>query len=48
MPLVYVKDTEEWGVPDPAKMSIEDARKIRDLIKARVLEYIAKLTSKRI
>ncbi|MGB9740794.1 MAG: hypothetical protein ACPLW5_03395 [Candidatus Bathyarchaeales archaeon] len=47
-PVVYVKDTEEWGVPDPAKMSIEDARKIRDLIKARVLEYIAKLTSKRV
>jgi len=45
-PVVYVKDVEEWGIPDLAKMSIEDARKIRNLIKSKVLEYIEKLKSK--
>lgn len=45
-PVVYVKDVEEWNVPDPAKMSIEEARKIRDLIKAKVLEYVEKQRQK--
>jgi protein-tyrosine-phosphatase len=45
-PVVYVKDVEEWNVPDPAKMAIEDARKIRDLIKTKVLDYIKRLIAK--
>jgi len=44
-PVVYVKDVEEWNVPDPAKMPFDEARKIRDLIKLRVLDYIKRLTS---
>lgn len=47
-PVVYVKDVEEWSVPDPAKMSLDDARKIRDLIKLKVLDYIERLKSKSI
>jgi arsenate reductase len=34
---------EEWNIPDPAKMPIEEARKIRDEIKKRVLELIEKI-----
>jgi protein-tyrosine-phosphatase len=45
-PVVYVKDVEEWNVPDPAKMPLDEARKIRDLIKSKVLDYIKRLTSK--
>ncbi len=39
-PVVYTKYVEEWNVPDPAKISLEEARKIRDIIKAKVLEFI--------
>ncbi|MGB9675616.1 MAG: arsenate reductase ArsC [Candidatus Bathyarchaeales archaeon] len=45
-PVVYVKDVEEWNVPDPAKMPLDEARKIRDLIKSKVLDYIKRLKSK--
>ena len=41
-PLVYTKKVEEWNVPDPAKMPIDEARKIRDVIKSKVLELIEK------
>jgi len=41
-PLVYTKKVENWNIPDPAKMSINEARKIRDIIKAKVLELIEK------
>ncbi|MEM3730613.1 MAG: arsenate reductase ArsC [Candidatus Bathyarchaeia archaeon] len=42
-PVVYAKHVEEWNIPDPAKMPLEEARKIRGLIKSRVLELIKKL-----
>jgi protein-tyrosine-phosphatase len=45
-PVVYVKNVEEWNVPDPAKMPLNEARKIRDIIKTKVLEYIKKLALK--
>lgn len=45
-PVVYVKDVEEWNVPDPAKMPLDEARKIRDLIKSKVFDYIKRLASK--
>ncbi|MEM1575529.1 MAG: arsenate reductase ArsC [Nitrososphaerota archaeon] len=41
-PLVYAKKVEDWDIPDPAKMPINEARKIRDIIKAKVLELIKK------
>lgn len=45
-PVVYARHVEEWNIPDPAKMSLEDARKVRDTIKEKVLNLIEQLTSK--
>ncbi|MCS7097813.1 MAG: arsenate reductase ArsC [Candidatus Methanomethyliaceae archaeon] len=42
-PAVNAKYVENWNLPDPAKMSLEEARKIRDIIKERVLKLIEKL-----
>jgi arsenate reductase len=42
-PVVYIKRVEEWNMPDPAKMPLDDARKVRDAIKARVLDLIERL-----
>jgi protein-tyrosine-phosphatase len=42
-PVVYAKYVESWDMPDPAKMPLDDARKIRDAIKNRVLSLIEKL-----
>lgn len=47
-PVVYVKNVEEWNIPDPAKMSLDDARKIRDLVKSKVLDYVKRLKSKNV
>jgi protein-tyrosine-phosphatase len=44
-PIIHAKHVEKWGIPDPAKMSLEDARKVRDTIKSRVLSLIERLTS---
>ncbi|MCS7095832.1 MAG: arsenate reductase ArsC [Candidatus Bathyarchaeota archaeon] len=44
-PIVYTGKVEQWNLPDPAKMSLEDARKVRDEIKRRVMELAAKLQS---
>lgn len=42
-PVVYTKRVEEWNIPDPAKMPLAEARKIRDVIKAKVLDLIKRL-----
>jgi len=42
-PVVYTKHVEEWDMPDPAKMPLEEARKVRDAIKAKVLNLIERL-----
>lgn len=39
-PTIYTEHVEEWNIPDPAKMPLEEARKIRDTIKDRVLNLI--------
>ncbi|MEM1840282.1 MAG: arsenate reductase ArsC [Nitrososphaerota archaeon] len=39
-PVVYAKKVLEWNIPDPAGMPLEEARKIRDEIKRRVLELV--------
>ncbi|MCS7116531.1 MAG: arsenate reductase ArsC [Nitrososphaerota archaeon] len=46
-PVVYAKHVEEWDIPDPAKMSLEEARRVRDMIKERVLKLIERLESQR-
>jgi protein-tyrosine-phosphatase len=45
-PVVYAKRVEDWGVPDPAAMPIDEARKVRDTIKRKVLELIESLSPK--
>ncbi|MBS7634880.1 arsenate reductase ArsC [Candidatus Bathyarchaeota archaeon] len=47
-PIVYTEHIEEWNMPDPAKMPLKEARKIRDAIKERVLGLIERIRSKRI
>lgn len=42
-PVVYTKHVEEWNMPDPAKIPLDEARKIRDAIKAKVLDLIKRL-----
>ena len=42
-PVVYAKRVEEWNVPDPAEMPLEEARKIRDEIKRRTVELVERL-----
>lgn len=42
-PVVYAKCVEEWNMPDPAKMSLDEARKVRDSIKNKVLTLIETL-----
>lgn len=42
-PVVYAKHVEEWNIPDPAEMPFEEARKVRDEIKNRVLELIERI-----
>ena len=47
-PIVYTEHIEEWNMPDPAKMPLEEARKIRDAIKDRVLNLIERINFKQI
>jgi len=44
-PVVYAKRVEEWSMPDPAKMSLDEARRVRDSIKNKVLTLIESLGS---
>jgi len=39
-PVVYAKHVEEWNIPDPAKMPLDEARKVRDAIKSKVQKLI--------
>ncbi|MBO3810025.1 MAG: arsenate reductase ArsC [Candidatus Brockarchaeota archaeon] len=42
-PIVSTEHVEEWNMPDPVEVSVEEARKIRDAIKQRVLNLIDRL-----
>ncbi len=46
-PVVRGKLVEKWNLPDPAKMPLEEARKIRDIIKKRVLDLVGRLGGSR-
>jgi protein-tyrosine-phosphatase len=45
-PVVYTKYVEDWNMPDPAKMTVEEAREIRNAIKSRVIKLIERLERK--
>lgn len=42
-PVLYSRYVEHWGVPDPARMSLDDARKVRDEIKQRVADLVERI-----
>jgi len=42
-PVAYAKHIEDWNMPDPAPMPLDEARKIRDTIKQKVLKLIENL-----
>lgn len=42
-PFVRAKHREDWNIPDPKNMSIEEVRKVRDLIGEKVKSLVAKL-----
>jgi len=44
-PVVYSRHVEEWSIPDPSSMTIENARSVRDEIKKRVYELVERLRS---
>ena len=43
-PAMFVKDVDDWGIPDPKDKSLEDVRHIRDQIRAQVQELVVKLS----
>ena len=42
-PALFMKDILDWQIPDPKGKSIEEVRKIRDQIKAKVMILIKSL-----
>ena len=42
-PALFVKDVLDWNIEDPKEKSIDEVRKIRDEIKANVLQFIESL-----
>jgi len=42
-PVIYTKRVEEWNMPDPAEMPLDEARQVRDAIKAKVLDLIERI-----
>jgi len=44
-PTVYTRYVEHWEIPDPARMSLEEARKVRDEIKRRVIDLVERIKS---
>jgi len=39
-PLVYAKRVIKWNLPDPAKMPIHEARKVRNTLKEKIIDLI--------
>lgn len=44
-PTVRAGHVEHWRIPNPADMSLEEVRKVRNEIKRRVMELIEKINS---
>jgi arsenate reductase (thioredoxin) len=43
-PALFVQNVLDWGIPDPKGKSLDEVRKIRDLIEKRILELCKTLT----
>ena len=43
-PAIFLKDIEDWGLPDPKGQPIGEVRAIRDVIGGRVEELLAEMT----
>jgi protein-tyrosine-phosphatase len=44
-PFVRAKNRDDWNIPDPKNMTIEEFRIVRDEIKTRVLELLESISS---
>lgn len=44
-PAVFIKDVEDWGLPDPKGRPLEEVRAIRDQVLARVNGLLEELAS---
>lgn len=44
-PVIRARHVEHWRIPNPADMSLEEARKVRNEIKRRVMELIERINS---
>lgn len=42
-PALYTSYVEQWEIPDPARMSLDEARKVRDEIKRRVVDLVERI-----
>jgi arsenate reductase len=42
-PYVKAKHREEWDIPDPRNMEMEEVKKVRDLIASKVKELLKKV-----
>jgi protein-tyrosine-phosphatase len=42
-PLVRARIREDWGIPDPKELPAEEFRKVRDLIRHKVRDLLARL-----
>jgi arsenate reductase len=39
-PSIKAKHREDWGIPDPKDMDMEEFRKVRDLIESKVKDML--------
>ena len=43
-PAIFLRDVEDWGLPDPKGQPIEEVRAIRDVIGQKVEDLLSELT----
>ena len=42
-PLVRAKQREDWGIPDPKNLPLEQFREVRDLIESKVKDVLVRI-----
>ncbi|MCQ5376168.1 MAG: arsenate reductase ArsC [Methanomassiliicoccales archaeon] len=45
-PILHAKQVEKWPMPDPHLMPLDEARRVRDKIKEKVIELTGRLTER--